>query len=604
VSRAGLAALVLLAACGDALKRPTSNQARLSGTVYLGGFDQRGDPLPGATVQARAVGGDVLATTTSADGGSYALQFDAAPSTRLVLSVVSPHLAPQYRTLTVGPKADVSLSLALEPLEDFECSDGRCLNPSDELTLDNVSEDLAGASRTFDAPTELFGFSGLETLRPLAVGYFELFPAPPRDAGTLDDGGVIPEDDAGLDDAGTIDPTFDAGPPRLSLRVPFPEWRRLEDAVAGNGQVDVPLLTFDSARASWDKRLTGHLETESGLTIAEAALPKVRAGDFSGGVVAVADAPVTGFWALALPAQSPGCIQGTVDAAGKPGEGATLSFENAEAVTVGSDGTFCASAPIGAGGASSTPALSYAGATYQLPMVTLPTAAGSCGGACAQAGTLKLSSELVTQLSTCELTGRALDAAGNPLAQAVVQAFDESVPGASFNNLCGKLGTRCALSSTTDDQGAFSLKVPLFRGLTVSALAVTERDGVVESSRSGSVRLPRCPTGPLDVPLPRGRDKVEVAVKLEGNTIRWLPNRPAQAVRVFDVDGVVKWEVVSGLGLPSPFSYGLLPSGAQQTVPESGSPPALATGDQVSLVLDGTGADGYQFSGSGQAVVP
>ena len=51
-------------------------------------------------------------------------------------------------------------------------------------------------------------------------------------------------------------------------------------------------------------------------------------------------------------------------------------------------------------------------------------------------------------------------------------------------------------------------------------------------------------------------------------------------------------------------TYGVLPAGAVQLTPVTGAPQALVAGDEVSVVLDGTGGDGYQYSGGAAAIVP
>lgn len=606
--------LALISACGDAIKRPETG-VKLSGTVYLGGFDQRGDPLADAELVVTKVGeSSPLASTTTPDGGSYLLSFEAEANTRVQISVRHAGTVPLYRTLTVGPRADVSLSMGLEPLEAFECTDGRCLAPSDELSLADVDPTLTGWGRAFDAPIDLATFTGLETARPLAIGYFELDAGPPLDGGEEEnpgeeDGGeVFPEEDGGVlpDDAGTG--PFDAGTllPVLRLRVALSQWSRLEDAMPGTDRIDVPLQHFMPQSAGWQRQAFGWLETENGLVLPENTLPTVRSGNWPGGVVVVGAVPTAGFWAYTPAPAQPGCITGTIEAEGQKGEGAAVAFAGLEISTAQADGTFCASAPVAADGAKATPFVSYAGATFDVGQLALPSQVGTCGtpSSCASVGTLKIGTTAAAKIDTCQLSGRALDAAGNPLGGAVVQAFDESVPGQTFNNLCGKLGTRCTLSFTTDTNGEYSLLTPLFRGITLTGLAVVEQAGIIESYRAGATRLSSCPSEKLDLRLDRGRDKVEVVITLAGNTIRWSPARSAAAVQVFDADGLVKWEVVSGQGLPNPFSYGLLPPGAKQLTPANGSPPPLAPGDQVSLVLDGTAPDGYQYTGTGVATVP
>jgi hypothetical protein len=57
-------------------------------------------------------------------------------------------------------------------------------------------------------------------------------------------------------------------------------------------------------------------------------------------------------------------------------------------------------------------------------------------------------------------------------------------------------------------------------------------------------------------------------------------------------------------GFAPPLTWGQVPAGATQLTPTTGAPTALTTGDEVSVVLAGTGGDAYQFSGSTAATVP
>jgi len=585
---------VSICACpGEGLRRPSDKNVNLSGTVYLGGTERRGDPLEGASITVtRASDGTQLATATSSVTGGWRLAFAAEADTRVVVAFRSGNLVPNFRGLFVGPFAEAQLSVALEPAEGIECTDNHCVGASDDLSLTEVPDNLIGRARVFEPSTETPRLIGLEALRPVVVAWYQL------DAGPAVDGGQI-DPDAGLppDDGGTVIP----GPPLLRVRVPFVAWRRIEDAQPGTAAIEVPFLQFDEGKGSWSNQAVGTLETEHGLKIPESALAKVREGQFTGGVVAAATITRAGYWTIALPAASPGCLTGTVEADGKLAEGALLSLEGAEPVASRADGSFCLAAPLSASGPV---AVQYAGLGYGGGMATAPAAAGTCGGSCTALGKISVTAAGMLAAKVCKITGKTVDGAGAAVTGAVVLGFDESLGGNAFNTLCGKLGTRCTLSTSSDEKGEFTLNVPLLSGLTVTSTALVEKAGFVEASRRGSVLLRECPTGALQLRLLAGHDKLDLAVTLTGTAIAWAPVRPAVSVRAIDALGVVKWEIQSLAGVGSPVTYGVLPAGAVQLFPVSGAPPALLAGDEVSVVLDGTGGDGYQYSGGAAATVP
>lgn len=593
--RVALAVLCLsLLGCpgGTPLPRPADKNVNLTGTVYLGGTERRGDPLEGATITVtRATDGMQLATAVSSATGGWRLTFSAEAGTRVVVAFRSDNLVPNFRGLFVGPFTEAQLSVALEPPEAIECTDNHCVAPSDDFDLSEVPDNLIGRARVFEPSTETPRLLGLESLRPVVVAWYQLDAGPAIDAGPIDPDAGLPVDDGG---------TLMVGPPVLRVRVPYVAWRRVEDAKPGTANIEVPFLFFDEAKGTWSKQAEGTLETDYGLKIPESALSKVRDGQFAGGVVAVATIMRAGYWTIALPAASPGCLTGSVEAEGKSAEGALISIEGAEPVASRADGTFCMSAPLNAGGAFG---VQYAALGYAAEAVTAPAAAGTCGGSCTAVGKLTVKTESLAAAKVCLFSGKTVDAAGVAVAGAVVLGFDESLIGTSFNNLCGKLGTRCTLTTASNDLGEFTLNVPLLAGMTVTSTAVIEKTGFVEASRRGSVLLRECPTAPLQLKLLAGHDKLDVAVTLTGNAIAWAPSRPAVSVRAIDALGAVKWEIEALAGVPSPVTYGVLPAGAVQLFPATGAPPALVTGDEVSVVLRGTGGDGYQYSGGAAAVV-
>ncbi len=584
MSLRALALGVLVCGCSSGLRRPVDQNVNLTGTVYLGGTERRGDPLDAATITVtRAADGSELATATSSTTGGYRLAFAAQAGTRVVIAFRSNNLVPNFRALVVGPYTEAQVSVALEPPEPVECTDSSCVAASDDLGLRDVPDNLIGRARVFEPSTETPRLAGLEALRPVVVAWYQL------DAGPADPDAGVP---LPLEDAGVVAPS-------LRVRIPFVAWRRVEDARPGTAAIEVPFLRFDEARGSWAAQAEGTLETEYGLQIPESALQKIREGQFTGGVAAVAQVTRAGYWAIALPAAAPGCISGTVEADGRGADGALVSLEGSEPVASSAGGTFCAAAPVGGGGPLF---VQYAGLGYSGGTAAAPTVAGTCGGTCAAAGKLSVTGEALKAAKVCKISGKTVDGAGTAVTGAVVLGFDETLGGNAFNALCGKLGTRCTLSTSSDEKGEFTLNVPLLSGLTVTSTALVEKAGFIEASRRGTVLLRECPTGALQLRLLAGRDRLDLKLMLAGALISWAPARPAVSVRVVDALGAVKWELEALGGVPSPVTYGVVPAGAVQLT--SGAPAALVAGDEVGVLLDGTGGDGYQYSGSAAAVVP
>ncbi len=597
---ASIALCLLLCACPSSLRRPGDKRVNLSGTVYLGGTQRRGDPLEGATVAVtRASDGVELATAVSSSTGGWLLAFSAPADTRVVVAIRAAGLTPNLRAMQVGPFTDAQLSVALEPPEPLECNDNHCVSASDDLALGGVPDNLVGSARVFDPATEAPRLAGLERFRPLAVAWYQLDAGP--DAG-------LQQNDAGVVDAGAFDagPPVDAGvlpasEPQLRVRLPFSAWRKVEDGKPGTAGIEVPFLLLDERKGTWSAQADGWLETEFGFKVPESALAAVRAGQFAGGVVAVATVKSAGFWTLALPAAAPGCLTGKVEAEGQSAEGALLALDGAEPAASHGDGTFCLGAPLAAGG---TLDVQYAGLAYAGGTVGGPQASGTCGGSCTAVATVQLSSEKLRPAKVCKLSGTVVDAAGSLVPNAVVLGFDDSVGGTNFNSLCGKLGTRCSLSTSSDAQGAFMLNLPLLSAVLLTSTALVETPGVIEASRRGTLLLKECPTQAVQVQLLHGNDKLVATATLTGGSFAWSPARPAVVLRAIDAVGALKWEVQSPGGFGSPVTWGQVPAGATQVTPASGAPAALAAGDEVSVVLQGTGSDGYAYSGSAAATVP
>lgn len=583
----GLALLALaLLGCPD-VRRPASKDFAASGNVWAGGVERRGEPLGGAVVRAWPRGAaSNPAEAVADDAGAWQLSLPVS-SGEVVLEVAGEGWVPASRALLVQPYTEIQVNLALAPAEELDCGSGPCGIDSDGLRLESPPEGAFGAARAFDPSTGELSVAGLDALRALAVAFVAL------DAGAFDaDGGGFASDGGS------------AGQASLALRIPFEAWKRLDDLQAGTGRIEVPVRALDRATASWSEAGQAVLVSEAGLALPESALPALRAGTWGGGAVALFPLPRSGFWAVAWPAASAGCIEGTATVEGASASGVVLELPPRAASASGEEGAFCAPAPVAAGERGAV-RLQYAGVSYRPVEVALPAQPGACGsGACQQVGKVALAASGTLTAEACRVTGTVKDTSGAPLPGAVVVALDESVPRGVFTTLCGKLGTRCPLAVAADEGAQFELVLPVQRGVQLSGRALVENPGGLDGVREGGLPVDGCPAGPVELVLRSGRDQLAVSLELSGSTLAWTPPRAAAEVRATDADGGVKWHLVSPAGVLPPLAFGQVPAGAEQRAPASGNPAPLQSTDTVEVLLIGTDARGYQFSGGAAVEVP
>ncbi|MCC6335235.1 MAG: carboxypeptidase regulatory-like domain-containing protein [Myxococcales bacterium] len=567
--------LAVLTACSSGIRRPQSAQLSMSGTIYAGGLERRGDPLVEASVSlVDASTGETLATSLTSDGGGYRLGKSVTEGQRVVLTVTADGFAPAARALTVGSSTELTLSLALEPLSSLDCGESSCSAEVEGAWWIGPPPEASGRVHAFDLATEHAVTLEVDSSsRVLALGWFEL------DGGASEDGGA--PDSLG----------------ELALRLPLSTWSAVEDAVPGSGVLEAPLAWLDPSTGAWQRLDAGVLVSESGLPLPESALDAVHRLEHAGGVVARAPFLPRGFVGV-LGAPAPlGCVEGTVSAEGTPALG-TLVVSADRAGQVRPNGGFCLEATPGEAPVAARAA--YAGLLYTVAALPRPTTPGRCGSTCAQAGTVTLAADALVAAKLCSFSGKVVDPLGAPVPLAQVTVFDETMAGSVFNTFCGKLGTRCAIATSSADDGAFSLKVPLYTRLVLSA-GTSVDSGAGVTQRRGAVELTECPAEPLTFKLMRGVDRLEVLAAFSASTVTWTPPRAASRLAVTDAMGTPRWEIASPLGFTPPVTLGRLPPGAVEVTPLAG---AAATGDEATVELVGTGRDGVQYAGSASATRP
>lgn len=580
--------LLALTACPD-VRRPAGKDFAASGTAWAGGVERRAEPVSGARIRAWGGAGEARteAEALADDAGVWRLTLPRREGTS-VLELSKEGWVPAYKAVRLSDFTEISWNVALEPAEELDCSSGACSVGSNGLRIESPPEGAYGWARAFDPSTGTATVAGLESLRVFGLAHVAL------DAGDFDaDGGGFASDGGS------------SGASLLTLRLPFESWKRLEDALPSTGRIEVPARRFDTETATWVEAGHAKLWSENGVELPESVLPALRNGTHPGGVIATLPLTSSGWWAVALPAASSGCIEGTVSVEGSPSAGVTFEAPPRTASASSSDGAFCAAVPVGAGGEKTTLFVQYAGISYAPMDVELPSQPGTCGSpGCTSVGKISVTAADTVTAEACKVTGTVKDPAGALLPGAVVVGLDESVSRGVFTTLCGRLGTRCPLAVAADENAQFELIFPVQRGVQLSSRALVENPGGLDGVREGGVRLSGCPSAPVDLVLRTGSDSLGVEVTVTGGSIRWTPPLPAAQVRALDADGGVKWDVATPGGLPTPLVYGQLPAGAQQRTPATGSPAPLLSGDEVEVVLIGTESRGYQYSGGASVPVP
>lgn len=564
--------LSLVVACAPSLRKPESPQLVVTGTVTAAGFERRGSPIAGATLLLRDLGsGEVLVRNETSGSGGYRLLAPVSAPRRVVLVVSAPGYAPHARAFTAAAYSELTFSLSLTPLSPLECVDEFCAAPAQDVEWVRPPEGASGRVASFDLETEPPLQVDVDAARTavLALAHVELS----ADGGAL--GGA------------------------LALRVPLSRWSGLVDATPGSGRVEVPTATFDADAGAWARGASVELLTESGLPVPEADLPALRRAEYAGGAVAELPVVAAGFVAVLGGPAPEGCVEGTLQAEGKPAVGATLVLPGVEPRALGSDGAFCLD--VSPGDEPLAARAQYAGLPYSLGSWTRPSTAGSCGtGGCAKQGALALFGDTLRVAAMCRFTGKVIDPLGTALPNAEVVAFDDSLTSNTFTAFCGELGTRCAIAKPSGDDGSFSFTAPLLSSFVLAA-RVTTTGPQGDAERHGAVRLTTCPTEPVTLKLGQGQARVEVTPTFSGSTVSWEPPRAAARVTVLDGSGLPKWEVVAPGGLLAPLTVGAVPAGATEVQPLTG---AVVAGDSVLVEFDGVGRDGVLYVGSGSATRP
>ncbi|MDP3504987.1 MAG: hypothetical protein Q8S33_31910 [Myxococcales bacterium] len=549
---------MVLSACPSPVRRPSSADVSLSGSVTWGGFDRRADPLGGVSISLWSSATPVRATSTS--DGAWKLSTPAAEPAPATLSAWAAGFSPRIRSLRVGSSTELQLSFALEPLEPLECLDTSCT-------------DSLGGLRWADAPSGARADALVldETTAPAIPGADTLLVAAAVEL-----------------DGGTATPLSGS----LRLRIPKSSWRAVVDARPGSGAIEVSSGTLTPDDRAWRAGAEATLTTEAGLPIAETQLDAIRAGTFAPGVLATVAPLARGVVGVFGGPLERGCVEGSITIDGEKAPGLTVFPLEGQPAASNTSGTVCFEAPVST---MPQPArVQYAGVVYASTTIPAATQPGTCGSnTCRALGALSVRSDTTATVAPCSVSVRVIDEAQRPLQGAIVIGMDDGLTQAAFASICGRMGTRCTLTGATDANGAVSLVVPVLTGLELSAKAQT-----MSGARRGGARLLACPREPVTLTANLGRDTLTVNATFSQSTIEWTPAQPAFQVLV-ERDGGVVWSLRSTSGLSSPLTWGTTPSGAQVDVAAIGAP---SVDDLVKLSFDGVQPSGVAISGAASAV--
>jgi hypothetical protein len=528
---------------------------------------------------------------------------DVTLGERVVVAARAASMAPALEVINSGPNSKLELNLLLRPLAALTCTGPQCSTADGSVSIAGLPAGATGMARAFSPVAEKSAFPG---------PFFD-------NIGNLLISAAF--SNVQLQDAAGRPLTTLATPADLCMRVPRDTWNIIVDTQPGTDRIEVPLFSFDETKGQWVLDGEGFLESDSGAMLAESQLASVRDGSFTGGLVACGKVSHFSGWNVDYVRRGTSCLAGDVtDENDKPAEGAVVLTDGVtyngrgEAQTVGKDGKFCqkvlrSEAPTedldqnGVSGQTHQAKLTiaYAGSTYDGPTVDTPKEPHQCGD-CAHLGIVKLTKALLLAPKVCTIAGQVVDLRGQAVAGASIFGQDPTVSPDALGALCAPNMTGCAFAAQSSTTGAFTLKLPMVRG---ASLVAAKLDAA--SARTGKLALDVCPVALVTVKLTDGQDSllnVTVGVDAASGHISWTPALAAQRIEVVAADGSPKWTVESASGMATPVTYGTVPVGAEQLWPLAGAPDALVSGDRITVTMNGTGADGYAYRGSGSTTVP
>jgi hypothetical protein len=414
---------------------------------------------------------------------------------------------------SISPGADVPINTALRKLDEVPVNEGRGSSSDGKLQLEKLPatvESLSG--RTFNPVTETAQFPGEfadSTGKMLISSVFSDIEAKDKNGAPV---------------------TNLAEGAKLRMQVPADTWNTLRDLVPGNGHIDVPLYYYDKAAGQWMRSASdGWLEDEAGAALPESALPAIKDGSYPGALYAAGEIKHLSYWNIDWPVETHGCVAGRiVDSTGRPVAGAVVTAKgvtytgSSAPVSTQESGRFCIDVMRSEGpdedlndnGARGEPSrislTAYAnGKYYQLGAHTVPISPATCAlGGCLELGDIALDASREVVVSLCAITGSVVYSgiatggdpgliAGAPIANATVYAYDANT---DLYADCLANG-QCAFFASTDENGRFSLKIPVLLAAELIAYQFNANPANPTDFRFfvGNQSTEGCPASPITI---------------------------------------------------------------------------------------------------------
>jgi hypothetical protein len=584
-------AFSLAAGCGDDGGGVPADAVTISGTAFtLASGSSDASPADGVTVLAAGDFNDNgtieaaerTTATTDADG-KYTLRCPATTGHRIVVTFSLDGYAAAIKTLDVGALGTTTVDATLSEMADLSCEEGSCRDSDGAVQIQGVAI-ASGHAQVFNPVTDADQFPGGfadESGDMLVSAVFAAFDL--RDA-----------DDNPID-------TLPAGETAtVRLKTPRDTWSVISDLETGNGQIDVPMYSFDETTGEWVAEGRGHLESGTGEILAEAQLASIRDGSYTDVVYSVFEAGHFSYWNVDWPISTHTCIRGrVVDGSGSPVAGVKVSVQGltysgtSSPQMTGADGTFCVDVMRSEAAGEDVNNNGVTGETQQVLITvvqgangyrfgpySLPTAQATCPDGCQDAGDLALTPANQIQVALCTVSGTVyLD--GAPVEGVMVYADDDYLDSDLRDAVCD-VAAGCWGFGSTDATGAFSFQTAWASVLKLVAFHTTTVDTVTMYYEGGRTFL-ECPADPVTINLETTYCfGAPMGLSYAGGVISWTAAVDANLLMVSSAAGDAKWYIVSDTSFPSPVTYGTVPAGAMQAVPTAGTPPpAIASGDTI-----------------------
>lgn len=604
--------LLALAACSSGGGGPAGPTFAVSGTVWL---DAPGDD-PGEEVEVRAwvdrdgdgvISASESTRTQTGEDGTYSLAAPAADGKKTTLSFTRAGYARQLRTVAAQTGGSATLTVVLYSSASLSCEGAACQDDSGAVRVSGI-EIAHGHARVFNPVTEVDAFPGEfaddqgNLLISSVFASFELYDASDKEIRELPAGKKA----------------------RLEMLLPRDTFGTMGDLIPGTDRIEVPMYSFDEASGQWRADGTGWLEDADGSLIEETDLAGLRDGSFPSQVYVVAEVSHFSYWNCDWPqSEKTVVIVEPQDPEGQPVKNATcfLRGENFPGVSpphASGTGVECIEVRRSEGPGEDLDGNGIQGEKfrvqivciwkdkyYRFPAIELPAESGVCPDGGLHPGPVKLDAEHELQITACTVRGTVMEN-GQPAAGIAVIAEDPTVPDEIANRVCGGA---CLASAMSGADGSFEVTTAFGESFELAAQAVRSEPDVMLVLESKQ-RLFACPSAPVRLHLNVSSCHAslpKIQVDKATNRIAWQPEIKAGTLSAIGVSSaMIKWQIFAEAGFLPPVTYGTVPPGAMQVNPQSGTPPALESGDQVFVVPLGgyLTVSGHRCPASGFATVP